>query len=212
MFSTPAVIVALGAPPVPGEVVGTDPWDDADDGTYARGSSQGIGGYHHITSSIEPATVNGTGLVVTFRVSATIDDPLREVRFVANLYPPGWESGDTGEPALNLQAGANPVYVAIPSPDGAIYDIETTVYDWVTETPATAAQVEAYFAAGGTLLIQPNATGSATIGVVTIHRISVPVVGDEGVSYRRIYPRDDRRNWPPPKAYSRGNRRGGGYL
>lgn len=40
----------------------------------------------------------------------------------------------------------------------------------------------------------------------------IVTTSDEVVTYRRIYPRDDRRNWPPPKAYSRGNRRGGGYL
>ena len=207
MFGLPVITAYTGGGALPpGEVVGADPWDDADDATYARGAY--TGGFHHITASIAPTTVAADATFV-FRASATLDAG-GSMRFVANLYPPGWESGDPGEPALNFTAGPSSTYVAIPVADGLPQDIPVTVVDWVTGTPTSAAEIEAYFAAGGTLLIQPSGALGGT-GTVTIHRIGIPVV-DEEVVYRRIYPRDDRRNWPPPKAYSRGNRRGGGYL
>ena len=211
MFGLPQ-ITAYGSPPYPGEVVGIDPWDDDDDATYASGSAGTD--FHHIESVIEPTVVADAAIV--FRVSATkTADGI--VRFVANLYPPGWTSagqaaGDPTEPELNFTAGANSTYVTIPVTDGTVQDIPVTVNVWVNGTPATPEQVTSYFAAGGVLLVQPSSFGAGDVRV-TIHWVGVSgVVVDEPVSYRRIYPRDDRRNWPPPKAFSRGNRRGGGYL
>lgn len=202
MFGLP-VLTSYSAP-TPGEIVGADPFDDTDDATYARGSANNLG-FHHIVSSID-ATPVAADVVFVFRVSATVEVEGATARFVANLRPPGWESGDPGVPELNFTAGANPVYVNIPVTDGTPQDIEVAIYDWETEEPATAEQIANYFAAGGTLQIQPNG-----LVEVTIHRVFM--LGTEAEEpYRRIFPRDDRRNWPRPKGRQVGGRIGGGYL
>jgi hypothetical protein len=217
MFGLP-LISAYGSPPYPGEVVGTDPWDDDDDATYASGSASAD--FHHIESVISPTAVD-TAEQFVFRVSATkTADGI--VRFVANLYPPGWTSagqagGDPTEPELNFTAGANGTYVTIPVTDGTVQDIPVTINVWVSGTPATAEQIETYFAAGGVLLIQPTSFGAGDVEV-TIHRIRVPGVEVEPDAYRRIYPRDDGlgggapRTYPPSKSVQLGNRTTGGYL
>lgn len=172
MFGLPQ-ITTYGSPPTPGEVVGIDPWDDDDDATYARGGA--AGDFHHITATIEPTTVAGS-VVFTFRASATQVYPDGIARFVANLYPAGWSSagqaaGDETTPPLNFTAGSNPVYVQVPVVDGTPQDIPVAIYDWNTETPATAEQIETYFAAGGVLLIQPSTFGGGGVDL-TIYRIA----------------------------------------
>lgn len=203
MFGLP--ILTSYSAPVAGEVVGTDPFDDVDDATYARGSAGG--GFHHITSVIDPTVVDGD-VVFVFRVSATKEFEAGTARFTANLYPPGWESGDPTTAILNFTAGPEPVYVTLPLGDGTIEDIPVTINDWDTEEPATAEQIVDYFAAGGTLLIQPSTSGAGVVEV-TVHRVYI--LGTETTTYRRIFPRDDRRNWPRPKGRQAG-RIGGGYL
>lgn len=213
MFGLP-VITTYGSVPYPGEVVGTDPWDDTSDATYARGS---VGsGFHHIVADIEPSSVAGDSVFV-FRASATLDTP-QGLRFVANLYPRGWRSGDPGEPSLNFTAGPSGVYVTVPVADGTPQDIEVSIVDWLTLAPATPAQIVAYFAAGGTLLIQPTGLLGGT-GSVTIHRISIlGTEADTAVPYRRNFPRSDglagggARTFPRPRSIQGSNRTSGAYL
>lgn len=210
MFGLP-VITAYGSVPVPGEVVGADPFDDTSDATYARGSAGP--GFHHITSAIDPTTVDAD-VAFVFRASAELLTS-GSMRFVANLYPPGWASGDPGDPSLNFTAGPSGVYVAVPVADGVPQDIPVSIVDWVTLEPATPAQIVDYFAAGGTLLIQPSGALGGT-GSVTVHRVFIAGLGP--ILIQQTTHRDDHlaggayQTWPAPTSRQLSNTTFGGYL
>lgn len=200
MFGTPY----LAYNPPLGAVVGTDPYDDTDDGTYIQATANAS--FCHVNAAVEPASFDTIPEFVVRASATTVGGT--EGRLVMNFYPPGEIYGTSLEPTLNFTQGPNPVYVVVTA-DGAIRDIPVSFTDWVTNAPATLAQINAYFAAGGTLLVQPvTSTGSSEV-TLRVHRISV---GGTVLPYRRTFPRDDvRRTWPRPKSYQGSNRTGGGY-
>lgn len=213
----PTINHLAGDPGGTGEVVGDDPWGDLDDATYANAWTRKdfTTSFEHMLATIPPAVVAPGTVTVSLRISATasLSDALMQVNTVINLYPPGSPYGAT-DPPLNLADGISATHVKLPTYDGTVYDIPVSFYDWNYEVPATAEQVADYFAAGGTILCQPQITGGGSgTAQVTIHRLAFTAdMGIAPLAYRRVFPRDDRRAYPPSKAYARGNRRGGGYL
>ena len=217
-LGTPAVVSFGGDSGGTGQVVGTDPWGDNTDATYASGWTRKdlTSSFEHIRSSVPAVGVDPVALTISLRMSATasLSNPAMIVRAVINLYGPGSTTGV--DPPLNITDGINPVYVTLPTYDGTIYEIPVSLYDWNTETPATSAQVVAYFASGGTLQVQPNINGGGTgTAEVKIHRLAFTWAST--TTYRRNYPRDDGlaggagRNWPRPKSIQSSNRTSG-YL
>lgn len=161
------------------EIVGADPMDDGNDATYARGYTKDTvadSGNSQPYIPVDPSAVDGSLLQVTIRCAANVvsstDPGSLGMRFVAGLF--NADPAITDYPTLNFSAGPSSTYVTVPQPhDGTIHDVVVTVLDYMSGTPATATQIEEYFAAGGWLAIQPDAQfGGETIASVTVHGIT----------------------------------------
>ena len=184
-----------------GEVVGPAPYEDGSDATYVRATSreslpaQAGDGFAHINCDVLPGAGGEALANGVVRASATVVSGTATIaRMVANLYGPGDIYMADGA-VLNFVAGSNPVYVEVPA-DGQIHDIAVSLYDWVTETPATTTQVADYFATGGTLSLQASYvagvgdTGAVHQVDIRIYEISAMAVaeisGQEGGTRRRF--------------------------
>lgn len=173
-FATPTVAIN----PSLGEVVGTDPYDDASDATYIRARFDGDTEptFCHVNAEFGPITFTTMPEIVVRANGMNLSGDAFP-RMVMNLYPPGGQIGEV-TPPLNLVAGGtafNKVYVELLN-DGVIRDVSTVIYDWNTEVPATLAQVNAYFSGGGCLLIQPTNRGNTVSSRATdlyVYRISI---------------------------------------
>lgn len=176
-------------------------------GTLDAISTRDLGSYVELPHGIEDVYVYFDLPDAALEAQATAIDLVALTRFSGDVKP---------SPALNIRNDdglTQPIASAFSdTPIEASTALDVTMWPYVFAPFTGGAEPAAPTKTAYHPRFQAPASGDWVGSTLWVYYLALRITYGDAESYRRVYPRDDRRNWPPPKAYSRGNRRGGGYL
>lgn len=215
LASGAVTILANGSQPT--VVVGTTPFSDHDDATHVTvyGSSgsptpprgEAVATLDTLT---DPGSV--TDIILTLRASANAAATSGGLDWVEVLNP------DMSQTFLGFAFGVSPLPL-----DGAIHEVVVSAAEVATNIffdPSWLVTWAAALRSGGMLLHVGSTQGlnstpapdmSLTFYSFTVEVITDTVEPPAGKPFRRVWPREHGRIWPPPR-HQHGRRTVGGYL